>query len=55
LLTPSVVSRKPAAPRPDAPGLEVSATEEVDQESPLWVDFEGVDADSDAPGRSPAE
>jgi hypothetical protein len=55
LLTPSVVSRNPATPRVEAPGPEVSATAEVDADSPLWVDFEGVDADSDAPGRSSAE
>ena len=55
LLTPSVVSRNPTAPRAEAPGLEVSAAEEVTEESPLWVKLEGADADSDAPGRSPAE
>ncbi len=55
LLTPSVVSRNPAAPTAEAPGLGVSATAEVEEGSPLWVDFEGADADSDAPGRSPAE
>jgi hypothetical protein len=55
LLVPNVVSRDPAMSRPETPGTEVAAAEEVEAASPLWVDFEGADADSDAPGRSPAE
>ena len=55
LLTPSVVSRNPRHRGRRHPASRFRPPRRSTEESPLWVDFEGADADSDAPGRSPAE